>query len=104
VDAGLGYSTESRVVGPDQSFTLAAFGAAYKWQISSGATLTNSAIFTAPFGDADAWRFGNAFGIAASLTRVFTLKLSYDVKVNNDPVPGFEKTDRLTSMAIVAKF
>jgi putative salt-induced outer membrane protein YdiY len=35
---------------------------------------------------------------------VFSLKLSHDVKVNNSPVAGFEKTDRLTSVALVAKF
>jgi putative salt-induced outer membrane protein len=103
-DAGLGYSKESRVAGDDQSFTLANFGAAYKWQISTTATLSDSAIFTAPFGEGDAWRFANAFALTAALTRVLSLKLSHDLKVNNEPVPGFEKTDRLTSFALVAKF
>ena len=47
LDAGLGYTHENRLVGEDQSFALANFGAAYKWQISKTADLTDSAIFTA---------------------------------------------------------
>jgi putative salt-induced outer membrane protein len=104
LDAGLGYSHESRLVGEDLSFALANFGAGYKWQISKTADLTDAAIFTASFDDADAWRFGNAFALTALLTEVFSLKLSHDVKVNNSPVVGFEKTDRITSFALVAKF
>jgi hypothetical protein len=38
------------------------------------------------------------------LTQVLSLKLAHDVKVNNSPVTGFEKTDRITSFALVAKF
>ena len=104
LDAGLGYSSENRLVGEDQSFALANFGTAYKWQISKTADLTDSAIFTASLDDGDAWRFGNGFALTALLSQVFSLKLSHDVKVNNSPVAGFEKTDRLTSVALVAKF
>lgn len=104
LDAGLGYTRENRLVGEDQSFALANFGAAYKWQLSKTADLTDSAIFTASLEDGDAWRFGNGFALTALLSQVFSLKLSHDVKVNNSPVEGFEKTDRLTSVALVAKF
>ena len=103
-DAGLGYTTESRSVGDDVSFALANFGGAYKWQISTAADLTNSAILTASLEDGGAWRFANAFALTAALSRVFSLKLSHDLKYNNAPVVGFEKADRLTSVAVVAKF
>ena len=53
LDAALGYSHESRLVGEDLSFALANFGAGYKWQISKTADLTDAAIFTASFDDAD---------------------------------------------------
>ena len=103
-DAGLGYTTESRTVGEDVSFALANFGAAYRWQISTAADLTNSAILTASLEEGDAWRFVNAFALTAAVSRIFSLKLSHDLKFNNAPVPGFEKADRLTSVAIVATF
>jgi putative salt-induced outer membrane protein len=104
VDGGLGYSREDRVVGEELSFALANFGAAYKWQLAKSADLTDGAIVTLPLNHEDAWRFANAFALTAAMTRVLSLKLSYDSQFNNSPVPGFEKTDRLMSAAIVAHF
>ena len=104
VDGGLGYTREGRVVGDQLSFALANFGAAYKWQLSKSADLTNGALLTLPINQEDAWRFNNAFAVAAAITRILSLKLSYDTKFNNSPVPGFQKTDRLMSAAIVARF
>jgi putative salt-induced outer membrane protein len=104
VDAGLGYSHENRVTGPDLSFALANFGAGYKWQISKTADFTESALFTASLDEGEDWRFGNALALTAAITSVFSLKASHEVKHVNAPVPGFEKTDTLTSIALVAKF
>ena len=104
VDAGLGYTREARVVGEDVSFALTNLGAAYKWQLSKSADITDAAVLTESLADHSQWRFGNAFALAAAITRVFSLKLSHDTKFNNSPVPGFEKTDRLTSVALVARF
>jgi putative salt-induced outer membrane protein len=104
VDGGLGYTREGRVVGENASFPLANFGAAYKWQLSKSADITDAAILTESLADRSEWRFGNAFALAAAITRVFSLKLSHDTKFTNIPVPGFEKTDRLTSVALVARF
>lgn len=104
VDGGLGYTREARVVGEQLSFALANFGGAYKWQLSKTADITDSAILTLPLSQKDAWRFNNALAAAAALTRVLSLKLSYDSKFNNTPVPGFEKTDRLMTAAIVVRF
>jgi len=104
VDAGLGYTHEGRATGEAQSFALVNIGSAYKWQISQSADITDSAIFTQSLEEHDAWRFNNVFAISAAITKILSLKLSHDIKFNNSPVPGFEKTDRITSAAIVAKF
>ena len=104
VDAGLGYTREARTVGNDQAFALANFGTAYKWQISKTADLSDAALLTTPLSEREAWRFGNAFALTAAINAVLSLKLSHDVKFNNLPVAGFAKTDRLTSVAVVARF
>jgi putative salt-induced outer membrane protein YdiY len=104
VDTGLGYTREARKVGDDVSFALANFGAGYKWRISATADLSETALLTASLADGDAWRFGNALALTAAITQVFSLKLSHDIKFNNAPVTGFEKTDRITSAAVVARF
>ncbi len=104
VDAGLGYSREARVTGDDLSFPLANFGTAYKYTLSKTADMSDAAILTAPLDNRDAWRFGNAFTLTATVTRILSLKLSHDLKFNHSPVAGFEKTDRLASVALVARF
>jgi putative salt-induced outer membrane protein len=104
VDAGLGYTREARKVGDDLSFALGNIGAAYKWQISKTADLSESALLTSSLSDRDQWRFGNALALTAAITRVFSLKLSHDLKFNHAPVAGFQKTDRITSAAVVARF
>jgi putative salt-induced outer membrane protein YdiY len=104
VDGGLGYTHEGRVTGETQSFALANIGSAYKWQISPTADVSDAAILSESLENHDVWRFTNAFAVSAAMTRVLSLKLSHDIKFNNSPVPGFEKTDRITSAAIVAKF
>jgi putative salt-induced outer membrane protein len=103
-DAGLGYSHENRVDQDALSFPLANFGGAYKWQISKTADLTNAALFSTSLDEGEDWRFGNAFAVTAALTSVFSLKAVHEVKYVNAPVPTFEKTDTLMSVALVAKF
>ena len=46
----------------------------------------------------------NLASVAAKLTTVFALKLSYATRYVNAPAPGIETTDTITSMALVAKF
>ena len=104
VDAGLGYSDEARITGEDLSFPLANFGAAYKWQISPTADVTESALFTASLDEGEDRRFSNTFAVTAALTRLLSLKLSHELKFVNAPVPSFEKTDTQLSVALVASF
>jgi putative salt-induced outer membrane protein len=104
VDAGLGYSREARVTGEDLSFPLANFGTAYKYQISKTADISDAAILTLLLDNGDAWRFGNAFALTATVTRILSVKLSHDLKFNHSPVPLFQRTDRLVSVALVARF
>lgn len=104
VDGGLGYSHENRVTGDDLSFPLANFGGAYKWQISKTADFTESALLTASLDEGEDWRFANGLALTAAITSVFSLKASHAVQHVNAPVPGFEKTDTVMSLALVAKF
>jgi len=57
--------------------------------------------FTLTFADADAWKFDNTASLTAALTSVFSLRVSNIVRYAHDPVPGFEQTDTITSVALV---
>jgi putative salt-induced outer membrane protein len=104
VDGGVGYSHESRITSEDLSFALVSAGAAYKWQISKTADLSDGAIYTQSLEDGEDRRFNNAIALTAAITSVFSLKAAHELKVVNAPVPGFEKTDTLMSVALVARF
>ncbi len=109
VGGGFGYTKEDRVEVPgildeDLSFATARTGAIYRWKISETAEFGNDLAFTFNLNDGDDWRFGDVAYIAAKLNTLFSLKLSYTVAYLNSPVPGFGKTDTITSAAIVAKF
>jgi len=103
-DVGLGYANESRLVGEDLSSALLNLAGLYRWKFGENATVENGSLYSLSFDDADDWRFRNAFSVSASMTRTLSLKLSHELKYVNAPVEGFEKTDRLLSAAVVAKF
>lgn len=104
LDAGLGYSHEARLSGEDLSFALVNLGSDYAWQISRVATLGDAALFTASLNDSEDWRFGNTVRFTTAMTRLLSLKLSHELKYANAPVPGFRKTDRILSAALVMRF
>jgi putative salt-induced outer membrane protein YdiY len=103
-DGGLGYTRESRLAGDDLSFAIATGGAAYGWQPARRSRLTDTAIVTASLADLEDWRFSNTFAFTTNLTRLLSVRLSQELKYTNAPVPGFRRTDRQLSLALVATF
>jgi putative salt-induced outer membrane protein len=109
LDGGFGYINEDRVPVPgvldeDLSFPTARIGESYKWKFSKNAELGDDAGFTFNLSDGSDWRFANLAYVAAELTSILSLKVSHVITYLNEPVPGFGKTDTLTSAAIVAKW
>jgi putative salt-induced outer membrane protein len=104
VDAGFGYANEQRSTGDDLSAAQALAGAMYKLRISETADISDEARFSASLDAGEDWRFANNAALTAKLTTAFSLKLSNVVRYVNDPATGFEKTDSLTSVALVVKF
>jgi putative salt-induced outer membrane protein len=102
--AGLGYVNEKRIVGDDRSFAAAKGGLLYKWKFSKTGELSDELTGTADLKDSKDWRATNTFAVAAALSTKLSLKLSHALAYLNEPVPGFHKTDTITSFALVAKF
>ena len=104
LDVGIGYTTETRLAEADRSFGTGTLALAYQWALNDTAEIANNARLTANLQDGPDWRLDDTVAVSASLNRTLSLKLSYQVKYLNRPVPGFEKTDTIASAAIVAKF
>lgn len=104
VDLGLGYAHENRVVADTISTAQALVGARYKFALSDTAEIADDLGLTFSLSDSSDWRTANTAALTAKITTVFSLKVSNVVRYVNAPVPDFETTDTITSIALVAKF
>jgi len=104
VEGGLGYANEQRLFEDDISTATAFAGAGYKLKLSENADISDDARFTFSLSDGDDWRFNNILAINAKLVGILSLKASNIVRYVHKPVFGFDPTDTITSIAIVAKF
>lgn len=104
LDVGLGYANERRVTGDDLSNAVLTFGAAYKFKLSATAELSDDARAIFSLKDGDEWRADNIAALTAKLTTLLSLKVSNTIRFVNAPAFGFEKTDTVTAVALVAKF
>jgi putative salt-induced outer membrane protein len=103
-EAAVGYTNESRTNGTTRNYATARGGLKLVWKFSKSADFTEEASFTEDLSDTANWILRNVASVSASMTSVFSLKLSYGLVYANEPVPGFKKTDTITSAAVVAKF
>lgn len=104
LDAGLGYANEQRSIGDDLSTAIASLGAGYRLRMSESAELTDDARFVFSLSEGSDWRYENVAAVTARLTGLFSLKLANTLRFVNAPAETFEKTDTITSIALVAKF
>jgi putative salt-induced outer membrane protein len=102
LDAGLGYLHEDR---PDEDLDSAtlSLGAAYKLALSATSDLTYQPRYLLPFADTDAWKFDQDIALTAAMTSILSLKVAHTLRYSADPPEGFESTDRILTISIVAK-
>jgi putative salt-induced outer membrane protein YdiY len=103
LDGALGYEREIRLDADDVGSMAFIGGAAYRWKFSDTSELTDEARFTLPIPDAGEWKGDHQIALTAALTSLFSLRLSNIVRYSNEPVPTFESTDSITSVALVMK-
>lgn len=103
-ELGLGYTRESQLVGDNRSYAGARAGLGYKWEFSKTAAFTNDLSYLRDLSDSENWIFSDKAAVTASLTSIFSLKASYTLLYNHEPVPTFKRTDTATAVALVAKF
>ncbi|MBI4477738.1 MAG: DUF481 domain-containing protein [Acidobacteria bacterium] len=102
--AGAGYVNENRLVGDDRSFASGAVEGGYRVKLSETAEFAEEPGLVLNLEKSSDWRFANLISLTAAVNTIFSVKLSNRISYLNAPVPGFEKTDVITSAALVAKF
>jgi putative salt-induced outer membrane protein YdiY len=103
-DAGLGYLNEQRTTARRLSTPIGTGGTRYKLQLSETSDLTDDLVASFDFDDDGTWRLNHAIALTARIAAIFSLKLSNQLRFVDEPVPGFERTDSITSAALVMGF
>jgi putative salt-induced outer membrane protein len=102
LDAGLGYLYEREPDDHFDSVTLS-LGAAYRYAISEGSKFTYEPRYLLPLGRSSAWKFNQDVALTAALNTILSLKVSHTLRYSADPPEGFEKTDTIMAVSLVAK-
>jgi len=103
-ELGVGYSHEAQLVGGNRSYATGRAGLGYKWQFSKSAAFTNDLSYLYDLSDSKNWIVSEKAAVTAGLTTILSLKASYTLLYNHEPVPTFKRTDTATAVALVAKF
>jgi putative salt-induced outer membrane protein len=70
-------------------------------KLSETATWDGQLTFFPSFDDLEDYRLNGRLGLQAALNRHFGVRLGYDLKFDNEPVPGFETMDTTTTASLV---
>jgi putative salt-induced outer membrane protein len=101
---GLSWTNDETVIGESTSSFGGVAGADYAWIIAENAKLTDRFRFYPSFEESDDWRVVNEFAVEAAIVSNLALKVAYLFRYDNQPVPGFVKTDSTVSTSLVLKF
>jgi putative salt-induced outer membrane protein len=104
VFGGAGYVNEQRLTGEDVSTGALDVGWAYKLKVSETADVTDDLRWAESFYQASDWRLNHVAAVTAKISTLLSLKVSHTTRFVNFPPPGFDKTDTITAVALVAKF
>ena len=101
-DAGVGYLHETRPAEDFDSATLS-LGAGYRFAISPTSEFTYAPRFLLTLADAGAWKFDQDVALTAALNTILSLKVSHTFRYSAEPPVGFDKTDTIMAISLVAK-
>jgi putative salt-induced outer membrane protein len=100
-DAGVGYLHED---GPDETLSSATLSLAAPYKLTlATSSLTYEPRFLVPFGQTSAWKFDQDVAFTVAINSILSLKVSHTLRYSNSPPAGFETTDRILAISLVAK-
>lgn len=102
LDGGVGYVNEQ---GPEDTLKSATLSTAalYRIAISETAEFKYEPRYLLPLSEADAWKFDQIAAMTVSINTVLALKASHTIRYSASPPVGFETTDTIMAVSLVAK-
>jgi putative salt-induced outer membrane protein YdiY len=102
VDTALGYLHEQ---GPDRTLDAAtvSLAAAYRLAVSTTSEFTYEPRFLQPLTGSAGSKFDHTAALTVALNTILSLKLSHILRYSAEPPVGFDSTDSITAVSLVAK-
>jgi putative salt-induced outer membrane protein YdiY len=72
--------------------------------LSETSDLTDDLATSFDLAEDGTWRLNHLIALTARIASAFSLKVSNQLRFVDEPVPGFERTDTITSAALVVGF
>lgn len=103
-EAGLIYTTEENTDGTDSDYPGGRLFARYDYKFNDANKFTQSVEFLPDFDEEKNWLLNSETALVAALNSTFSMKTSYLVKYDHQPLPGLTRSDTLFGVALVANF
>ncbi|HEU5360283.1 MAG TPA: DUF481 domain-containing protein [Candidatus Deferrimicrobiaceae bacterium] len=103
-EAGLTYTDEEYTDDTDNDFLGARLFGKYEYRFTEKNRFTQSLEWLLDFSEFDNWNLNSETALLSALNSWLSLKASYLVKYDNDPLAGVEKSDRILGVALVINF
>ena len=104
IESGVTSTRERNTVNVTQSFAAARTAASYKHLFAGKSFVTEALEWVANLQTSDDQRLNAETALTAPLSRQIGLRVSYLVRFDNQPQPGFKKTDRILTTGVQIAF
>jgi putative salt-induced outer membrane protein YdiY len=95
---------ENPTIGPERTNPIGVLQLLSRIPLGASGATTQRVTFYPDFKDTDAYRSEMELAAQAAMNSRFALKLGYLVRRSNAPVPGFKKTDTMTTASVVMQW
>jgi putative salt-induced outer membrane protein len=103
-EAGLAYTRKEYTDNTANDFPGGRFFGKYEYRFTEKNKFTQSLEWLSDFSEFDNWNLNSETALLSALNSWLSLKASYLVKYDNNPIAGVKKTDRILGMALVMNF
>ena len=103
-EAGLSFNQQRTTTAVEDNFIAARAAAMYKHLLGEKAFLQQTAEALPNLEDSEDLRVNTETALVAPLSSSISLKLAYAIRFDNQPEPGFKKTDRMFTSGVQVVF
>ncbi len=103
-EAGLTYTTEEYTDDTDNDFLGGRLFGKYEYRFDDKNKFTQSLECLLDFSELDNWNLNSETALISALNNWLSLKASYVIKYDNEPVDALKKADKILGVALVANF